>query len=623
MAIGVQLDPGDGQWVNDASIDENDKDVLNSVDADFQPGDVGKLVLVEGAAGTQQDKKNLLTTISAFVNSNQVELADEAAHEVSSAFAVWGTDWTEGTSTARNIQAAIDSVEGSGGSRADDQWGAGGIVCLQPGIYLISKSIEVRGEEDEHWNQNISIWGAGPLATVVFNVGTSPPPPPDDTSGAAIFVKGVAGDPNVSVHGFSMRDISVRGNADSGVGVYLERVIRQVKFERVNIGDHGGHGVHMFEPTNMISFSGCKIHDNGADGIRCAVQAEQIWLYGNSIVGNKNGLYLYQGNNVVSVYGGEFQNNETGIRAEGRWFDDAHVSGCEFRGNRFESNGRDVVVTNQPPASDSLGIVISGNLFSKTTGKDSEGSPLTDAYSVELGRAKDCVIQQNEFRTIDNVNSANVKACIGLEHYSVNNEIGQNTFGSDVTRPKLFKRAAAGGVPGQIGSWGFVDLDVAEQYYEFPYRENDESQVTLRGDSRVTIRGDSQITMRAGLNMGSTLRFMDSTEDEGVAVGFDADGESFFIKGGTPPDTTHFFIDRPSGRAVFKKDVSFLQPVGVGSSGAVASSAIMELTASNQGLLLPRMHEFQRDAIVNPPAGLVIYNMTTNGVNFFNGTSWK
>ena len=465
MAIGIQLDPGDGQWVNDALINANDTNVLNSVKADFQPGDVGKLVLVEGAAGTQQDEKNLLTTISAFVNSNQVELADDAAHEVSSAFAVWGRDWTEGTSTAKNIQAAIDSVEGSGGSKADDQWGTGDIIRLPPGIFLVSKAVEIEAQFNMAWNQNVSIWGAGPLATVIFNVSTSG----DNT----IFVKGVEDMPplppnTVSVQGFSLKDISIRGNAQSGTGLHIERVIRQVKCERVNIGDHGGHGIHMFEPTNMISFSGCKIHDNAEDGIRCGVQAEQTWFYGNSFSGNKNGLNLFQSNNVVSVYGGTFQNNVTGIRAEGRDLVDGQVSGCEFRGNRFIKNGRDVVVTNDQTARASLGIIISGNLFSETTGKDREGNPLTDAYCVELGRAKDCVIQQNEFRTIDNVNSANIKACIGLEHYAVNNEVGQNTFGSDVTRPKLFKRAAIGNDPGQIGSWGFVDLDVAEQYYEFP-----------------------------------------------------------------------------------------------------------------------------------------------------------
>jgi hypothetical protein len=38
--------------------------------------------------------------------------------------------------------------------------------------------------------------------------------------------------------------------------------------------------------------------------------------------------------------------------------------------------------------------------------------------------------------------------------------------------------------------------------------------------------------------------------------------------------------------------------------------------------LPPRMTTTERNAIVSPVAGLVIYNTTTNVLNFYNGTTW-
>jgi len=43
----------------------------------------------------------------------------------------------------------------------------------------------------------------------------------------------------------------------------------------------------------------------------------------------------------------------------------------------------------------------------------------------------------------------------------------------------------------------------------------------------------------------------------------------------------------------------------------------------NKGLVLPQMTGTQRDAIVNPPMGSLIYNTTTLSYNFYNGTIWK
>ena len=61
--------------------------------------------------------------------------------------------------------------------------------------------------------------------------------------------------------------------------------------------------------------------------------------------------------------------------------------------------------------------------------------------------------------------------------------------------------------------------------------------------------------------------------------------------------------------------------VGVGTATPNAS-AILDLTSTAKGFLAPRMTTGQRDAIVNPAAGLLIYNTTTNQYNMYNGTDW-
>jgi len=64
---------------------------------------------------------------------------------------------------------------------------------------------------------------------------------------------------------------------------------------------------------------------------------------------------------------------------------------------------------------------------------------------------------------------------------------------------------------------------------------------------------------------------------------------------------------------------------GVLSIGTASPStkALLDLTSTTRGFLPPRMTTAQRDAITSVPAGLMIYNTTTNKLNFYNGTAWE
>ena len=65
------------------------------------------------------------------------------------------------------------------------------------------------------------------------------------------------------------------------------------------------------------------------------------------------------------------------------------------------------------------------------------------------------------------------------------------------------------------------------------------------------------------------------------------------------------------------------QSVGISSTSITPDpSSILELRTTSKGLLVPRLTTVQRDAISSPATGLVIYNTTTNQVNYFNGTIW-
>jgi uncharacterized protein (TIGR02145 family) len=60
----------------------------------------------------------------------------------------------------------------------------------------------------------------------------------------------------------------------------------------------------------------------------------------------------------------------------------------------------------------------------------------------------------------------------------------------------------------------------------------------------------------------------------------------------------------------------------VGSSSPVSASAVLEANSTTQGFLPPRMTTTQRDAILSPATGLVIFNTITDCLEFKTSTVW-
>jgi hypothetical protein len=66
------------------------------------------------------------------------------------------------------------------------------------------------------------------------------------------------------------------------------------------------------------------------------------------------------------------------------------------------------------------------------------------------------------------------------------------------------------------------------------------------------------------------------------------------------------------------------QGLAVNTDGSTANvSSLFEVKSTNRGVLLSRMTTAQRDAILTPATGLIVYNTSTNEFNYYDGTAWQ
>jgi uncharacterized protein (TIGR02145 family) len=70
--------------------------------------------------------------------------------------------------------------------------------------------------------------------------------------------------------------------------------------------------------------------------------------------------------------------------------------------------------------------------------------------------------------------------------------------------------------------------------------------------------------------------------------------------------------------------LSTFSQAGINIDGsAPENSAMLDVKSTSKGLLPPRMTQVQRDAIVNPAAGLIIWCTDCNRLQIYNGTVWQ
>ena len=73
---------------------------------------------------------------------------------------------------------------------------------------------------------------------------------------------------------------------------------------------------------------------------------------------------------------------------------------------------------------------------------------------------------------------------------------------------------------------------------------------------------------------------------------------------------------------IFSWTVSFChaQNIGIGTTNPQAK---LEISSTNSGLLIPRLTTTAKNAIANPPRGLLVYDSTIKQFYFHNGTDWE
>jgi hypothetical protein len=76
--------------------------------------------------------------------------------------------------------------------------------------------------------------------------------------------------------------------------------------------------------------------------------------------------------------------------------------------------------------------------------------------------------------------------------------------------------------------------------------------------------------------------------------------------------------------ALLFSTICFSQSVSVNNTGAAAdSTAMLDVSSTTKGLLIPRMTSQQRTAIVTPATGLLVYQTNGDaGFYYYNGTNW-
>mgnify|MGYP000850640853 CR=1 FL=1 len=95
---------------------------------------------------------------------------------------------------------------------------------------------------------------------------------------------------------------------------------------------------------------------------------------------------------------------------------------------------------------------------------------------------------------------------------------------------------------------------------------------------------------------------------------------SLIPSNGATGSTNLRLYERVSGKEVI--NITTGGAVGIGTTSPSASS-LLDVSSTTQGFLPPRMTGTQRDAISSPAAGLMVYNTTTNKLNFYNGSAWE
>jgi hypothetical protein len=96
---------------------------------------------------------------------------------------------------------------------------------------------------------------------------------------------------------------------------------------------------------------------------------------------------------------------------------------------------------------------------------------------------------------------------------------------------------------------------------------------------------------------------------------YDSDKEAWALPGNPQP-----WYSSTTNKPATKNDEAIYQnaPVGIGSP-ELNEHVQLNVSSPTKGMLVPRLNNERRDAIDSPPNGLIIYNTSSNCVNYYDG----
>lgn len=120
------------------------------------------------------------------------------------------------------------------------------------------------------------------------------------------------------------------------------------------------------------------------------------------------------------------------------------------------------------------------------------------------------------------------------------------------------------------------------------------------------------------VNTSTGTAYICTDASTGAAV-WQVIGSGDFLADGTLPMTDDLDLDSNdlvNGGTVFTAALAV-------NEATPDASAIAEFTATDAGILIPRMTKAQRDLIATPASGLLVYNTDAERFNYYDGANWQ
>ena len=156
----------------------------------------------------------------------------------------------------------------------------------------------------------------------------------------------------------------------------------------------------------------------------------------------------------------------------------------------------------------------------------------------------------------------------------------------------------------------------------------------INGFAQNVMFSDGNLALNSTSNLGFKLDVNGTARVSGAATFGNLINISVGVNSGLRYDSSnYFYVDAASGFVLNSWDYTIVNNVsgtgygGIlirsGTTGSKQASAHLQVDSTTRGFLPPRMTTAQKNAIVLPAAGLVVYDTTDNRHYGYNGSTWN